>query len=128
MNKAIFELKAEKPVAQEIGPYHHKNQGKVPQYLNKYAKEREEDAKKKAQELEMSKHPPGTRLMPEEERQETLRDLREAQAATKAKYESLPVVAHSGKMERHKVELEEKMSRLEKAIATFSKPTVYVAM
>ena len=128
MNKAIFELKPEKQIEQEIGPYHHKNQGKVPSYLNKYAKEREKEAKRKAAEIEMSKHPPGTRLMPEEERQETLRDLKEAQAATKAKYESLPVVAHSGKMERHKVELEEKMLRLEKAVATFSKPTVYVAM
>jgi len=57
-----------------------------------------------------------------------LRDLSEAQATTKAQYECLPVVAHSGKMERRKIELEEKMARLETAVATFSKPTVYVAM
>jgi len=31
-------------------------------------------------------------------------------------------------MERHKRELEEKVNRLEKAIETFSKKTVYVAM
>jgi len=76
----------------------------------------------------MSKHPPGTRLMPEDERQETLVDLREAQATTKEAYERLPVVAHSTKMSRHKVELEEKLGRLEKAIETFSKQAVYVAM
>lgn len=54
--------------------------------------------------------------------------MSEAQATTKAQYECLPVVAHSGKMERRKIELEEKMARLETAVATFSKPTVYVAM
>jgi hypothetical protein len=31
-------------------------------------------------------------------------------------------------MERHKKELEDKLSRLDKAIDTFSKKTVYVAM
>jgi len=40
----------------------------------------------------------------------------------------LPVVAHSNKMERHKQELDSKVQRLEKAIETFSKPTVYVAI
>ena len=76
----------------------------------------------------MSRHPPGTRLMPEEERQETLRDLREAKQETNKMLEKLPVVAHSAKMERHKHELEEKLARLDRAIETFSKPTVYVAM
>mgnify|MGYP000689942951 CR=1 FL=1 len=85
-------------------------------------------AKKKALEEEMAKHPPGTRLMPEAERQETLRDLGEAKRETEMQLERLPVVAHSQKMERHKKELEEKLARLERAIDTFSKPTVYVAM
>jgi len=75
----------------------------------------------------MAKHPPGTRLMPEEERVATLNDLLEAKELTNKELEKLPVVAHSGKMERHKKELEEKVNRLEKAIETFSKKTVYVA-
>lgn len=66
--------------------------------------------------------------MPEEERVDTLNDLKAAKTATLMELEKLPVVAHSGKMERHKKELEEKMGRLEKAIETFSKQTVYVAM
>ena len=66
--------------------------------------------------------------MPNDERIETLNDLQAAKAATLIELEKLPVVAHSGKMERHKKELEEKMGRLEKAIETFSKQTVYVAM
>ena len=76
----------------------------------------------------MLSHPPGTRLMPEEERQQTLEDLREAKARTNVELEKLPVVAHSGKMERNKRMLEEKIARLDRGIETFSKPTVYVAM
>lgn len=59
-----------------------KNYGKVPSYINKFKSQKEEMMKKAAEELEMSRHPPGTRLMPEEERQETLRDLREAKEET----------------------------------------------
>ena len=117
VNKAAFEMQP--PAKQggaaaqggEDGAIHgkNKNDGKVPSYLNKYKAEREDAAKKKALEEEMAKHPPGTRLMPEAERQETLRDLGEAKRETEMQLERLPVVAHSQKMERHKKELEEKL-------------------
>ena len=55
-----------------------KNFGKVPTYLNRYKEQREEEIKIKAQEEERAKHPPGTRLMPEDERIATLNDLKEA--------------------------------------------------
>lgn len=106
----------------------HKNYGKVPSYINKFKNQKEEQLKQKAMDEEMAKHPPGTRLMPEEERIETLTDLRQAKAETNRQLERLPVVAHSAKMDRHKKELDEKLERLERAIETFSKPTVYVAM
>ena len=51
------------------------NYGKVPQYLNKFHKERDDEMKRRAMEEEMLKHPPGTRLMPEDERVATLQDL-----------------------------------------------------
>ena len=95
--------------------------------MNKYAKEREDKRIQQEYEEEMAKHPPGTRLMPDEERLETLKDLKEAKALTSKELEKLPVVAHSGKMERHKKELEDKIARLDKAIETFSKQTVYVS-
>ena len=47
---------------------------------------------------------------------------------TNDELERLPITNHSAKFERHKKELEDKVARLEKAIETFSKPTVYVAM
>ena len=130
MNKAIFDMKPpESKNGKDSGVAgSNKNYGKVPAYLNKYKDQREDAIRQQAVDEEMAKHPPGTRLMPEDERQETLRDLREAKATTTDQLERLPVVAHSAKMERHKKELEEKLQRLDKAIETFSKPTVYVAM
>ena len=133
-NKVVFEMKpgdgksvaGEEPKSAAGGQ--HKNYGKIPSYLNKYKNEREDAIKQKALAEEEAKHPPGTKLMDEDERQATLVDLREALAETNRQLGKLPVVAHSGKMERHKTELENKLTRLEKAIETFSKPKVYVAI
>jgi hypothetical protein len=130
LNKAVFEMRPpSKPEKlDDDAKKLNKNYGKVPTYLNRYKEQREEELKAKAMEEERAKHPPGTRLMPEDERLATLADLQEAKAETSRTLERLPVVAHSTKMERHKKELEEKLMRLDKAIETFSKKTVYVAM
>ena len=130
MNKAIFEMNPPKQAAQDEATIagKNKNYGKVPNYLNKYKNQREEEAKQKAEQEEMSKHPPGTRLMPENERLETLRDLKESIVETNRQLETMPVAARSQKIEKHKKELEEKLARLERAVETFSKQQVYVAI
>ena len=66
--------------------------------------------------------------MPEAERLSTLEDLRLAKEETTRTLEKLPVVAHSLRMEKHKKELEEKLGRLDRALETFSKKQVYVAL
>ena len=76
VNKAVFDMQPKQPKETQEETFKHKNQGKVPSYLNKYAKEREEKQRQKELEAENAKHPPGTRLMPEEERVETLNDLK----------------------------------------------------
>jgi hypothetical protein len=43
--------------------------------INKYKADKEEEAERKRREEEESKIPPGTRLMPEDERLRTLEDL-----------------------------------------------------
>lgn len=45
-----------------------KDYGKVPKYLDKFNKKREEAVKQKFIDDENAKLPPGTRLMPEDER------------------------------------------------------------
>lgn len=64
--------------------------------------------------------------MPEDERQSTLADLQMAKKATNDQLERLPIAVKSLKMAEHRKELEEKLTRLERAIETFSKKKVYV--
>ena len=67
---------AKKPQTVETPAYTHKSQGNVPKYLDKFKKEREEVKRRKEIEAENAKLPPGTRLMPEDERLNTLADLK----------------------------------------------------
>ena len=126
---SVFEMKppSRPSKTDEDAKQINKNYGKVPNYLNKYKEQKEDQLRQKALEEERAKHPPGTRLMGEDERIQTLNDLLEAKAETNRALEKLPVVAHSSKMERHRKELEDKLTRLDRAIETFSKKTVYVA-
>ena len=78
-------------------------------------------------EEEKAKIPPGTRLMPEQERIETLQDLMESKREINTTLEKLPVVSKTIQMQRHKKDLEDKLIRIEKAIDTFQKKVVYVA-
>ena len=78
-------------------------------------------------EEEKAKHPPGTRLMPEEERLETLKDLKESRKEINTALEKMPVMSRTIAGERQRRELEEKLVRVERAIETFEKKTVYVA-
>lgn len=78
-------------------------------------------------EEEKAKHPPGTRLMPEQERLDTLRDLKESRKEINVAIEKLPVVSRTIAGERHKKDLEDKLVRVDRAIDTFEKKTVYVA-
>lgn len=78
-------------------------------------------------EEERAKIPPGTRLMPEEERVSTLNDLKESKKEVNTALEKLPVMLKTLAAEKHKKELENKLIRIERAIDIFSKKTVYVA-
>jgi hypothetical protein len=99
----------------------------VPKYIDKYNKQREDDHFAMMVEEERARHPPGTRLMSDEERLETLKDLQDSKKEINSALEKLPVVSRTIAMEKHKKSLEEKLMRLEKAIETFSKKMVYVA-
>lgn len=105
----------------------HKNYGRVPRYINKYAQERAEAEIERLAEEEQAKVPPGTRLMPEEERLETLHDLTESRRDVNTALEKLPVVSRTIAVERHRKDLEEKLVRIDRAIETFKRQHVYVA-
>jgi hypothetical protein len=53
----------------------YKSYGRIPKYLNRFNKQREQIQFQRQQLEEQAKLPPGTRLMPESERLQTLKDL-----------------------------------------------------
>lgn len=86
------------------------------------------EAYRKKIEDEESKMPPGTRLMGDEERQKTLEDLHMSKKEINNMLERMPIGNKSMAIEKRKKEYEEKLMRIERAIETFSKKTVYVAL
>lgn len=105
----------------------HKNYGKIPRYIQKYDKQREDQAVQRMIEEEKAKHPPGTRLMPEDERLETLKDLQESRKEINTAIEKMPVVSRTMAGEKLRRELEDKLVKVDRAIETFQKKVVYVA-
>jgi hypothetical protein len=74
-NRAIHELHP--PHLKEVSNAadHHKNFGKIPGYINRYKHDADERMERMRRQDEEAKMPPGTRLMGEEERLETLQEL-----------------------------------------------------
>lgn len=104
------------------------NYGKVPQYLEDYKAQREMKAEIKRRQEEDSKCPPGMRLMPEDERLETLEILKKGKDDVWALINRLPIAANTPSVQRRREEYEKKLQELENAIKTFTRPKVYVAL
>lgn len=79
-------------------------------------------------EEEEAKIPQGTRKMGENERLRTLEDLEVSRKEINTLLERMPVCNRTVALDRRKKELEEKLMRIERAIDTFSKKTVYIAL
>ena len=74
------------------------------------------------------KLPPGTRLLSEEERLETLRNLQENKKEVEKVLGKLPISMKTLALQQKKAELEKKIDEIDRAIATFSRPQVYIAV
>lgn len=97
----------------------HRNYGQVPNYVKKFNQQRENIEVMRMLEEEKAKIPPGTRLMPEQERLDTLKDLMESKRELNTALEKLPVVSKTIAMQRHRKDLEDKLTRIENAVETF---------
>ncbi|KAJ8915009.1 hypothetical protein NQ315_015983 [Exocentrus adspersus] len=93
--------------------------GVVPKYLRD---RKEEDVKQ----VEEEPCPPGHVLLPEEERKETLRVLRQSYADRIQELNSLPVRSDTLRVKRRKMEIEEELKRIDGGIKVFQRPKVYV--
>ena len=96
--------------------------------INKFKNEAEEKFESRKRQEEEAKIPPGTRLMDEEERLQTLGDLHQTKKELNTMLERMPRAIRTLAAERRKKEFEEKLTRIERAIETFSKKTVYIAL
>ena len=66
--------------------------------------------------------------MPEDERLRTLEDLNQTKKDIINMLEKMPVANQSMALVKRKREMEEKITKIEKAIETFSKKVVYIAI
>ena len=70
------------------------NFAKIPDYLLKYRQENDERTKKMIIREQIDKIPFGHRLVPEQERLETLKNLEDAQNEIVNTLERLPIISH----------------------------------
>ena len=101
--------------------------GKVPRYVEEFKKKVEDQKENEKKEEELKKIPPGTRLLPEEERIETLENLKSSKAELLKVLGKMPIAIKTITMAKKKEEMEKKVDELDKAIETFSKKNVYVS-
>lgn len=70
--------------------------------------------------------PPGHVLLPEEERKETLRVLRQSYADRIQELNTLPVRSDTLRIKKRKMEIEEELKTIDGGIKVFQRPKVYV--
>ena len=104
----------------------HKSYGKVPQYLERIKHEMEMTEQKREIERAKARMPPGTRLMTEEERVQTLEELQRQKVEISDLLFSLPLSLKTEALKQRKRELEAKLLEIERAVTTFSRKIVYI--
>lgn len=104
----------------------HKDYGKVPNYIKKYEMEREIYEKELKKKKEEKNYPKGTRLLPENERVECLKNLIKSKHEIMSYMEKLPITARSVSLVNRKEELYKKLEEIEKNIDKFSRKKVFI--
>lgn len=109
-------------------PTKHESYGRVPEYLEqrnlKLALEKER-ARRNAPDPDC---PPGMRLMPEDERRETLSKLLSSQQEVMQHLQNMPFVIETPSQKNRQHMLESKLKDIDNAIKIFDKPKVYIAI
>lgn len=94
--------------------------------MQRFAKEKEEKLAKQAVEAELKKCPPGTRRMPEDERQNMLEELNASKANISTELGKFPISMKTIAVQRRKEDLERQLDKIEQSIKIFSRDIVYV--
>lgn len=100
--------------------------GQVPQYLEERKEQWRREEEERRRNAPDPSAPAGHTLMPENERQETLKSLKQAHRSLVTELLSLPLKADNLSVQTRKTHLDCKLSELEEAIKIFSREKVYV--
>ena len=105
----------------------HAEFGNVPAYIVQRKARWAENEDRRRAAMPDPNCPPGMTLMPESERQDTLRILEESEKETHALLFKLPLQSTTPSVVKRKDALEAKLREIESAKKMFSKPKVYIA-
>ncbi|XP_026741793.1 uncharacterized protein LOC113503865 isoform X2 [Trichoplusia ni] len=100
--------------------------GVLPKYLRERKEQGSKDTEGARADEDHSVCPPGHVTLPDTERKETLRMLRNSFAELVSELNKLPVKTDTLKMRNRKMELEKQLAKLEEGIKVFSRPKVFV--
>ncbi|CEM20374.1 unnamed protein product [Vitrella brassicaformis CCMP3155] len=102
--------------------------GEVPKYIQRFKSERAAAAAAEVAAKEAAAIPHGYRMMPDEERSDTLRVLTEKKMQLEAAYSKLPLRIVTERQKRYQASLEQQLTDIEGAIKVFSKKTVLIEL
>ncbi|KFP44173.1 Enkurin domain-containing protein 1, partial [Chlamydotis macqueenii] len=125
--QALDELLEQKHREQE--EYNAKQKGHVPQYLLERKELWRRQTEERLRNLPDPDTPPGHTMMPENQRLETLGNLKQTQEQLVKDLVMLPVHADTLSMQKRRGEqLERKLSQIEEAVKIFSRPKVFIKL
>ena len=102
------------------------NYGKTPKYIEEYKNEAKKKQDDRLEAKDAARRPPGTKVLPEEERISTLETLHANKKEVNKILNQMPISMRTESLRRQKVELEHKLIEIDKAIEMFSRRLVYV--
>ncbi|KAM3957519.1 uncharacterized protein ACR2FA_008486 [Aphomia sociella] len=100
--------------------------GVVPKYIRERKDQNTKEAELLKVEGDQTICPPGHVTLPDTERKETLRMLRNSFAELVSELNKMPVKTDTLRMRNRKMELEKQLAKLEEGIKVFSRPKVFV--
>ncbi|XP_063168921.1 enkurin domain-containing protein 1 [Candoia aspera] len=112
----------------DLEEYNTKQKGHVPRYLIERKDHWRREAEERLRNTPDPDTPPGHAMMPESQRLETLKNLRESQEKLLKDLLLLPVRIDTLSVQTRRVSLEKKLSQIEEALKIFSRAKVFIKL